>query len=128
MGQRILLSCGKCGLEKTVSVGGGLMSRNPEVIASCLCREEAEEWKRLYDEQKMIRFRSQQKACYCEQCKELKDVLIAEAELTDGNTIVFGTKCSQCQNDLEILELQNDPECPMCHNAKMHQKQIGIWD
>ena len=43
MGQRIQLSCDKCGYRKTMSVGAGLLSRRLEIITDCLSQEEADE-------------------------------------------------------------------------------------
>ena len=53
MGQRIALTCERCSCRETMSVEGGLMSNNPDVIAACLNPKEAEEWKRLYQNNKV---------------------------------------------------------------------------
>lgn len=104
------------------------MSRNPDVIASCLHQEEAEEWNRLYDEHQIIGFCSQQEACYCDNCGELKDALVVGAELADGSKRVFGHRCSKCHKELLILDLNKNPVCPVCKSADLRQQQTGLWD
>ena len=71
MGQRIALSCKDCGMHKEISVGVGLMSNNPDVIASSLSKEDAEEWKILLGQKKMTSFVAEQKAYYCPHCNDI---------------------------------------------------------
>ena len=65
MGKVILLSCERCGCKKEMSVGVGLMSNNPAVIASCLNKEEAQAWRELNSQQKIdfFQFRSPYMDC-----------------------------------------------------------------
>lgn len=128
MGQRILLSCEKCGCKKEMSVGVGLMSNQPDIIASCLNEEEANKWQQLYHNKKVASFRAEQKVYYCENCKDLFGLLSVDAELTDGNKVTFGNKCRTCRKELEPIELQAHMKCPICKSGDLHWKQTGLWD
>lgn len=129
MGQRILLSCAACGCKKEMSVGAGLMSRNEDVIASCLPQGEAAEWRRLYEGQKITSFRAEQKVFYCDHCKDIFCRLVVDAELADGSQIVFGNRCAQCGGELREVDLQaHHMICPICGEGDLSWKQVGFWD
>ena len=129
MGQRILLSCDICDCKKEMSVGAGLMSRNPDVIASCLSKAEAEEWRSLWEQKKVSSFRAEQKVFYCDQCKDLSGSLIVDAELTDGSSITFGNQCEKCGQELQEVSLQaHHMICPICSKGDLSWKQVGFWD
>lgn len=129
MGQRILLSCDICDCKKEMSVGAGLMSRNADVIASCLPAGEAEEWRKLYDGKKIAAFRAEQKVFYCGNCKDLLSRMTVNAELVDGNKIVLGNRCAQCGGELQELDLQTHHMiCPICGRGDLSWKQVGFWD
>lgn len=129
MGQRILLSCKECGCKKEMSVGVGLMSNNPEIIASCLNAEEAKSWRELNSQQKIDFFQAEQKVFYCEHCKDLLCQLTVEAELADGTKIVFGNRCETCHGELVEISLKtHHMPCPICKNGDLGWKQVGLWD
>lgn len=129
MGQRILLSCDSCGCKKEMSVGVGLMSRNPDVIASCLDQEEAAEWRQQYNQQRISSFQAEQKVFYCGHCNDLFCRLIVDAVLTDGAKIVFGSKCEKCGNELKEIGLEaHHMVCPICRTGDLSWKQAGLWD
>lgn len=128
MGQRIVLSCEKCGCQKTMSVGSGLMSNNAEVIASCLNQKEAGDWQRLCQENKISFFRASQRVFYCGHCNDLLCQLSVDIELTDGNKMVLGNMCGVCGKELQEIELQAHPICPLCKSGELSYKQIGLWD
>lgn len=128
MGQRIVLSCEKCDRQQTMSVGGGLMSNNPDVIASCLNNEETAEWRRLYQNKKISSFRAEQKVFYCDRCKELSCLLSVDIQLTDGKKITLGNKCSKCRKELQEIEWQNHAVCPVCNQCSLDWRQVGYWD
>lgn len=128
MGQRILLSCTQCNHKKEMSVGKGLMSNNPDVIASCLNADEAEAWRQLYHSQKISFFQAEQKVFYCEHCNDLFCQLSVDATLADGQVITFGNKCRVCHNGLWEIDTRANPVCPICHNGVLNRKQIGLWD
>ena len=128
MGQIILLSCTQCNHKKEMSVGMGLMSNNPDVIASCLNTDEAEEWRQLYDSQKISFFQAEQKVFYCDHCNDLFCRLSVDATLTDGSEVTFGTKCQKCHNTMQEIDTQANPLCPICHSGVLKRKQIGLWD
>lgn len=128
MGQRILLSCTQCNYKKEMSVGMGLMSNNPAIIASCLNADEAEEWKQLYNSQKISYFQAEQKVFYCDHCNDLFCQLSVDATLTDGREIIFGDKCQKCHSKLQEIDTQAKPMCPICHSGVLNRKQIGLWD
>lgn len=112
-----------------MSVGAGLMSRNPEVIASCLYGEEAEEWKRLYEQQKVSSFCSEQKVFYCGHCRDLFCRLIVNAGLTDGSKATFGDRCGKCGEELKEVSLKaHHMTCPICRTGDLSWKQVGFWD
>lgn len=128
MGQRIALSCKDCGMHKEISVGVGLMSNNPDVIASSLSKEDAEEWKILLGQKKMTSFVAEQKAYYCPHCNDIFSLLSVEAELTDGKKIILGNKCKKCGRELYEMLLQKNRPCPACKGGKFGWQQIGFWD
>lgn len=129
MGQRILLSCESCGCKKEMSVGAGLMSNNPDIIASCLSKEEGTEWRQLYDRQKIDSFHAQQKVFYCEDCNDLFCQLTVDTVLTDGKEIIFGDKCKKCGNKLQEVSLEaHHTICPRCKVGDLSWKQVGFWD
>ena len=129
MGQRILLSCDNCGCKKEMSVGAGLMSRNPDVIASCLKEREAGEWRQLYDRQRIASFRAQQKVFFCEHCNDLSCQLTVDAVLADGSKATFGDKCKKCDNKLQEVNLEaHHMVCPVCKAGDLSWKQVGFWD
>lgn len=128
MGQRIALSCKDCGLHKEISVGSGLMSNNPDVIASCLVKEDAEKWKTLFEQKKISSFTAEQKAYYCAHCSDVFSLLTVEAELSDGSKIVLGNKCKNCNRELYEIILQKHRPCPVCKGGKFGWQQIGFWD
>ncbi len=129
MGQRILVSCDQCGCKKEMSVGVGLMSNNPDVIASCLDGKEAEEWKRLYSCQKINYFQAEQKVFYCDHCKELSCRLVVDADLKDGSTVTLGNQCGKCGAKLQEVSLEaHHMVCPVCKIGDLSWKQVGLWD
>lgn len=128
MGQRILLSCTQCNHKKEMSVGMGLMSNNPDVIASCLSADEAEEWQRLYQSQRISFFQAEQKVFYCGHCNDLFCQLSVNATLVDGSDITFGYKCQTCHKELQEIDTQVSQMCPICHSGVLNRKQIGLWD
>lgn len=129
MGQRILLSCDRCNCKKEMSVGAGLMTRRPDIIAGCLDPKEAEEWRKLYDANRISSYQSEQKPYYCAHCRELVCQLTVDAALTDGSKVVFGSKCNTCRNDLQEISLETQQtECPVCGNGKLSWQQTGLWD
>lgn len=129
MGKRILLSCDRCGCKKEMSVGAGLLSNNPDIIASCLNEKEAGEWRRLYGENKVSSYQAQQKVFYCEHCKDLFCQLTVNAGLTDGTEIIFGNRCEKCGGELEEISLETrHMVCPVCKVGDLSWKQVGFWD
>lgn len=129
MGQRILLSCDTCGCKEEMSVGAGLLSNRPDIIASCLTPKEAGEWQQLYDGKKIDSFRSEQKVYYCEHCQELVCQLTVNAILTDGTTRIFGDHCGKCQGQLREMDMQaHHMICPICGRGDLSWKQVGFWD
>lgn len=128
MGQRVALSCKDCGLHKEISVGAGLMSNNPEVIESCLNKEDAEKWKMLFEQKKVASFTAEQKAYYCTHCSDVFSLLSVEAELTDGSKVLLGNKCKKCNRELYEIILQKRRPCPVCKGGKFSWQQTGFWD
>lgn len=128
MGQRIALSCKDCGLNKEISVGAGLMSNNPDVIASCLDKEDAEQWKTLYGQKKIASFVAEQKPYYCLHCNDVFSLLTVEADLTDGRKVILGNKCRKCHGGLHEIILQKHRTCPVCKGGKFNWQQTGYWD
>ena len=129
MGQRILVSCDRCGCKKEMSVGAGLMSNNPEIIASCLNGEEAKEWRRMRSRQEIDSFRAEQKVFYCERCKDLFCRLTVDAALTDGGKVTFGNQCEKCHGELREVSLEaRHMRCPICKEGDLSWKQVGFWD
>lgn len=128
MGQRILLSCTQCNHKKEMSVGMGLISNNSDVIASCLNTDEAEEWRQLYQSQKIRFFQAEQKVFYCGHCNDLFCQLSVDMTLEDGREKTFGNKCQVCHNEMQEIDTQASPMCPICHSGVLNRKQIGLWD
>lgn len=129
MGKVILLSCERCGCKKEMSVGVGLMSNNPAVIASCLNKEEAQAWRELNSQQKIDFFQAEQKVFYCEHCKDLQCQFTVEADLTDGTKVVFGRRCEKCQSELVEISLRtHHMPCPICKEGDLSWKETGLWD
>lgn len=129
MGQRILLSCESCGCKKEMSVGAGLMSNNPDIIASCLNKKESAEWRQLYEQQKTDTFHAQQKVFYCEHCNDLFCQLTVDAVLTDGRKVTFGDRCKKCDTKLQEVNLEaHHMACPICKAGLLSWKQTGLWD
>lgn len=112
-----------------MSVGAGLMSRNPDVIASCLKEGETGKWRRLYNGQKIDSFRAQQKVFYCEHCNDVFCQLTVDAVLMDGKEITFGDQCEKCDNKLQEVNLEaHHMVCPICKVGDLSWKQVGFWD
>lgn len=128
MGQIMSLSCKQCGCQKTMSVGIGLMTNNPNIIASCLNGEEEKEWKRLYDSGQINYFQAEQKVFYCNNCSDLFCQLSVDAELKNGEHVTFGNKCEKCHKQLWEVKLQDNMECPICKMGNISWKQTGLWD
>lgn len=129
MGQRIQLSCDKCGCKKAMSVGVGMLSRRPDIIAGCLSQEEADEWRRLYSQNKVQDYHVEQKAYYCSHCKDLVCQLTVGVKLVDGSEAIFGDKCNTCNGELEELDLRtHHMVCPVCQSGDMTWQQVGLWD
>lgn len=129
MGQRILLLCDTCGCKKEMSVGAGLLSGRPDIIASCLDPKDAETWRWLYDGKKIGSFRSEQKVYYCEHCKDLVCQLTVNARLTDGTEKILGNRCEKCHNELQEIDMEaHHMICPICGNGDLSWKQVGFWD
>lgn len=128
MGQRMALLCKDCGLHKEISVGIGLMSNNPDVIESCLNKEDAEKWKTLSEQKKIASFAAEQKAYYCAHCADVFSLLSVEVELVDGSKITLGNKCEKCNRELYEMILQKNRPCPVCKGDKFSCRQIGLWD
>lgn len=128
MGQRILLSCTQCNHKKEMSVGVGLMSNNPDIIASCLNADEAEEWRKLYQSQQISFFQAEQKVFYCEHCNDLFCQLSVDTTLMDGREVTFGDKCQECHSKLQEIDTQAKPMCPICRSGVLIRQQIGLWD
>lgn len=128
MGQRIILSCKKCDRKQELSVGVGLMTNNPDVIASCLDKEEAKEWQQLYQNHKISSFRAEQKVFCCDSCKELSCLLAVDIQLTDGKKLTIGNKCKKCGKELQEIKWQDNVVCPVCSITNLDWKQVGLWD
>lgn len=128
MGQRILLSCTQCNQKKEMFVGAGLMSNNPDVIASCLNADEAQEWTQMNHSQKIDFFQAKQKAFYCGHCNELFCQLSVDVTLKDGSEVTFGDKCQVCHSRLQEVDTQANPMCPICRSGVLNRKEIGLWD
>lgn len=129
MGQRILLSCDRCDCKKEMSVGAGLMTRRPDIIASCLNEKDAGEWRKLYDKNMVASYQPEQKAYYCGHCKELVCQFTVEAELMDGSKVVFGNKCNTCHHDLQEIDLEEENIlCPVCGSGTLSWQRTGLWD
>lgn len=129
MGQRILAACDVCGTKKEMSVGAGLMTNNPDIIASCLNPEEAAEWKSLYSQQKVDSYRALQKVFFCDHCKDLRCQLTVSATLKDGTEVTFGDKCAKCHGALQEVSLEaRHQTCPVCGKGDLSWKQTGFWD
>lgn len=128
MGQRIVLSCEKCGFQKTMSVGSGLMSNNVDVITSCLDKEDAVKWQQLNSAKKISFFRARQKVYYCGHCNDLFCQLSVDAELIDGDKVVLGNRCEKCGNEMREINPENHIICPICNGGELSRKQIGLWD
>lgn len=129
MGQRILAACNVCGIKKEMSVGAGLMTNNPDIIASCLDTEEAAEWRSLYSQKKIDSFRAAQKVFYCDHCRDLCCQLTVNAILKDGKEVIFGDKCVKCHGKLQEVSLTAHHQiCPVCGKGDLSWKQTGFWD
>lgn len=128
MGRVLTLLCRKCGFQRNVQVGIGLMSRNPDIIASCLEKNEADKWKNLYDGHSIQNFSAQQDVFYCDVCRELKSAFHVEAWLKDGSRVLFGRKCRTCSGEMQIMDLQEEVICPVCEEAHLDKKVTGLWD
>ena len=128
MGQRIVLSCKKCDRKQEMSVGVGLMSNNPNVIASCLDKEEAKEWQQLNQNHKISSFQAEQKVFYCESCKEFFCLLTVDIQLTDGKKLTLGNKCKKCGQELREIKWRDHVVCPVCNITDLDWKQVGLWD
>ena len=129
MGQRILTACDVCGIKKEMSVGAGLMTNNPDMIASCLNGEEAEAWKSLYSQRKVESFRASQKVFCCDHCRDLRCQLTVSATLTDGTEVTFGDKCAKCHGELQEVSLAAQHQiCPVCGKGDLSWRQTGFWD
>lgn len=111
-----------------MSVGAGLMSNRPDIIASCLNEEESKKWQRLYDNKEITSFQAEQKVYYCENCKDLFCLLSVDTELADGNKVTFGNKCQKCHKELKQIDLQPHMKCPICNSGDLSWKQTGLWD
>lgn len=128
MGQRILLSCGKCGYRNEMSVGIGLMTGNQDVIASCLNEEERKLWTGLCNMRKISDYRAQQKVFYCESCRELSCLLAVDIETADGEKMTLGARCGKCGSPVRETDLQEPIACPNCGNENLDKRQTGFWD
>lgn len=129
MGQRVLLSCDACSCKKEMSIGAGLLSNRPDIIASCLEPKEAEEWRKLYDGKSIGSFHAEQKVYYCKHCQDLVCQLTVNALLTDGTIKIFGNRCEKCQTELREMDMQvHHMICPICGKGDLSWKQIGFWD
>ena len=129
MGQIIRLSCKKCGFMKELPVGAGLMSIDPEAVASDLDIGEAKEWRKLHRDNKVRFFDARKKALYCEHCKDVLSQTVVTGCLTDGSEINFGGKCRICGRKLQEMNIEaHRISCPICNGKDMHPEEIGLWD
>ncbi len=129
MGQIILLSCKKCGFQKELSTGAGLMGNDPEAVASELDIGEAKEWRKLHRDNKISFFDARKKVFYCENCNDIVSRLAVTAVLTDGNEINFGGKCQICGHKLAEMDMEaHHIFCPVCKGGGMCAEEIGLWD
>lgn len=129
MGQRILLTCDKCNCKKEMPIGAGLSSRMPNAIANCLNEEEAKEWKRLCDQKEIRLYYAENKAYYCDTCKDLVCQLKVEALLVDENRVIYGKRCKKCHSELQEIDLHaGHMTCPICKIGDLSWIQTGVWD
>lgn len=128
MGQRYLLSCPKCGYEKIASLGMGLGSCNPTIIASTLVGEDAATWKKFYDSNSLKQFSFENKLSFCEKCGDIKVASQVKMITNDGEEILLGKCCDECGTELTDLDIDGEIPCSSCKTEKLAKSMRGLWD
>lgn len=127
MGKVYALSCNQCGYENTVSVGGGMMSKNPDMISHSLRGEDLEIWQQLLGSQQIQDFSGVKNLTYCKTCGKLEAVFQVEIEKKDGETVLLGSACETCGQELQSINEEGIISCPKCH-IPLKKEMQGLWD
>ena len=125
MGFRIKYTCDKCGYENSFSLGSGMGSVNPNMIARCLSDNDKNIFLQEISDGS-TEFHSENKLGFCSKCNDLTTIVSVEIKKGDLKNII-GNKCCECFSEVSPIEDTSNVTCPNCH-APLNTYDDGIWD
>lgn len=118
------VSC-RCGFNKKLHLGIGLLSCNVNHIFSLFSDEKIERFKNDIKDEKVGRFFTENIAGFCESCKDIIEVPKINVDLKNGDKYSIIGECSVCDND--VIPLDKEYRCPICDEC-MNITNEGLWD
>lgn len=126
MGDIIRVGCEKCGYNKEMNVGGGLLSINKDVIANIFSKEDISEFKKLAEENLLGQYLMENKVGYCKECHELYSVPVLNySKQGEAQERTVKKSCPQCNQELDFS--YDTKICPKCSDELVHES-AGMWD
>ncbi|HEX2925505.1 MAG TPA: hypothetical protein VHP38_04510 [Ruminiclostridium sp.] len=125
MGELYKLTCGRCGYEKELAIGGGLASCSISLVNRLFSEEKRMEFDTYYISNKVESFCVENTLSLCDECKELISTSVLKARLTSNASLEISNDCPVCSKKLKIIK--GTPVCPKC-GLEMTSGRAGHWD
>lgn len=136
MGTVYTATCPTCNYKKDFFLGSGFRSIDLLSSAQVLCEEEQMDIHKMNDNREISKFVVENKLTECLHCnthESLKDKTIITVTKQNQHNMVFGNKCSDCGEELQIYDSKKDKgidkvSCPCCKDSFLTFKETGLWD
>lgn len=131
MGTVYTATCATCNYKKDFFLGSGFRSIDLLSSIQVLSVEEQIEIQKMYDNREITKFLVENKLTECSHCdasEKLKDKTIITITKQNSHDLVFGNKCSDCNEELRTYENTNDVSCPCCKDSSLTFEVTGLWD
>ena len=131
MGIVYTASCPTCDYKKDFFLGFGFNSINLFSSAQVLKEEEQKEIHEIVSNREIKDFSVENKLTECLHCdtpEKLKDKTIITITKQNQHNLVFGNKCSDCDEELRIYDTIAEVSCPCCKDSSLTFEETGRWD
>ena len=123
-------SCPNCQYTRDFFLGFGKMSINLLASLRVLNEQEQKEINTLLNNKQVKDFIVENKLVECTHCEpheKLKDKTIIKVTKPNGDTLVFGNKCTKCSDDLKTYDSLILVPCPCCQDSTLTFSITGHW-
>lgn len=125
MGQIVKITCASCKTEWECRTGCGILHGDLNRVAGLYPPEQCRKIRNYAEATKFPLFDFGYRLSRCLHCKQIGSVPVLK--LTDEHTACVGT-CSQCMQEIELIEDIGLTECPVCHQKSLVEEPAGLWD